>query len=566
MLQADERTAKLMRKALLEPDKEVEEPWEFEERKSPNWYVVYDDGHCELIQNSPKKILCFENKEKLCEYVNKHDLKVKKLKEGYPKCDRALRVFIANVRTKNVLGTLRDSSGSEKGKKVPEYMSIFLQQIKQGLSMNHLDWFVTLISAQTAYLARMIVDLGWEYIPLGKKRAPVFSVQVDQRGSLRDYLELFAKLLPKNCVEYKCGSNVTPSFIPNTYRVKSIKDCAYLYISDKKWKLSAQYRDCAVVLDARVFQGKDVNTFLCNNRWACMILLVRGKTKLHQDGIIDLKIENTSLPVNNDAYAIEEVMYEFGNWLRSKRIAALKANWKELNECMCRVKVAESDWFWQKLRLLTAELLAEFVAEAAAEDYDAAETQAKRYAALWKNLLLPGCCSLDETNIPLEERGRVWPQDYPEIFRQTVGKMFEHPERFLYVPRVPGTQALCHKADDNDQPYYGYVRWTMQGRKRLEPAIYFVRSEFLQHFAELAPVACDANEVLEYCEKNDNKGWFPQRKEQKDRIPRDLQDNKPVPSVRLNLNNVDFVDPEVKQRWLQQLEQERVRTEGGCLD
>ncbi len=95
----------------------------------------------------------------------------------------------------------------------------------------------------------------------------------------------------------------------------------------------------------------------------------------------------------------------------------------------------------------------------------------------------------------------------------------------------------------------------MKNRYQLgEPAIYFIRDEFLECFKQFNKFPCDNKAILEYCEANTE--YFPKRKTQKDHIPRVLGDT-PVASVMLLINKLDFLDKDKRTKLLKPLEEEK---------
>lgn len=437
--------------------------------------------------------------------------------------------------------------------------SIFLKCVEKELQSDRkLGWLRLLISLNTGYLARLMVSLGLEKYPQSRKRAPVYWIKTGTDSQLRDELEIFSHLLPENSIDVSHAVQRTPVLFPRDYAHEKVTDCAYLRIKKNKHiKLFPQYRDCGVIIDSRMLKKNELNHFIHQNPWSSIVIIGQRNPKVKQDGILSLDITDLDWHFSSKkAKAIREVMTQFHWWLYETfpKRNKLKKYWTPLNSYVS--EITRGDQFWYQLQLLAAELFAEYVQDALGKKKH--KYRHRDYSARWKNLILP-CCTVDEEDIPLQEQSIIAEENYPKIFCETMKVMFQDLTRFLYVPRSQDHIELCPKEDDKGNPYYGYHRWKMDGRKYDVPVIYFRRKDFLKHFAICAPFKCDSKAILEYCEDHDPSEYFVKRKKgsRKDRIPENLEDTNPVPSVALLLNKLDFLDETIKQQLLTPLLKER---------
>ncbi len=215
------------------------------------------------------------------------------------------------------------------------------------------------------------------------------------------------------------------------------------------------------------------------------------------------------------------------------------------------------DYFWYKLMLLSAELLAKCLEKGLNDN--TVEGMRERCTAQWKNAILPDCCALPKDNRPLEDRSVITEADYPEIFMTTLTRILNDTERFPYIPRSTNKEICPKYADDDIYQYYGYRRWFSSQDKTLYKAVFFVRDEFVERFQEYSPCKCDAKAVLEYCEDSDTLDWFAPQKtgSRKARIPRSENDKTSVRSVILMLDKLDFLPDELRQKLIYPFENEK---------
>jgi len=422
------------------------------------------------------------------------------------------------------------------------------------------DWRSILISLFTSYMSHRITELGLCPCSDLCKRAPIFQITIGSSFCERMWIERLSSLLPKP--ESKLDQT-TPVIFPSDYNKKDELDNAYMEV--KGIKIPAQYHYSAVIVDTRIL--KKYNDFVFRNKWANILLITDKNNMLRFEGIIKLDIDTKGFSFNeNEMNAISIFMCKFDYWMRNRYKDNAYTNevieiWNRNEHIIRDYGIESGHIFWQTLRLMVADIFAEFIREEIYED-ESPETIAKtKYnASLLKNCFLPGCCQLQIDGIPLEKRPFYNEKDYPEIFKRVMREMLGDLERLPHIPRGEEVE-LCPKYRDEEETfqYYGYRRWTMKNRYQLgEPVIYFVRDEFLECFQQFNKFPCESKAILEYCEANTE--YFPKRKIQKDHIPRELGDN-PVASVMLLINKLDFLDEDKRPELLKPLGGEKQKRE-----
>ncbi|MDY3617774.1 hypothetical protein [Agathobaculum sp.] len=440
------------------------------------------------------------------------------------------------------------------------------------------DWRTILLSLSTGYIARMIDKLGLEPCPRARRRAPIYRIEADSDDLVRDELERLAKVLVPNHVDFDVSQSKSPVLFPENYNGDRLESSAYFKV--KRARLPMQYRDTAVIIDQRMLKKGEAERFLDENPWASVLLITKKNQKIERCGILPVQLNEAGFPLGKKkTEAVRLVMQAFEQCLQDIcRIATdgkkkhrkyqkqIKAMWRALDTCMKRVNVNKRDYFWPKLRLLSADLLAKFVAGsfdklACADGSDVSRSDISQTCQpLWRNLILPGCCPMSEPDVPLEEKN-LSKEDYPELFRRTVAQTLNDLTRLPYIPRG-SEKEICPECAEDDPGfrYYGYRRtFEIVKTKEQQAAVFFVRDEFLEQFEKHCPCKCDAKEVLSYCENSATPKYFaPQKKgSRKARIPRALNDNKPVPSVILMLDELDFLPDDLRERLLETFKQEK---------
>lgn len=444
-----------------------------------------------------------------------------------------------------------------------------IELMKPNGSVSSNIWRNFLISCMTGYLARQILPLGLDACPTSRMRAPVFWINAEQAGHTCDQLERFAKILPKtSCVVNGCTKQAAPTFFPLRFTEKHELDSAYLTLEKQESvRLPVQYRDSAVIVDARKLSKTDCNRFLARNPWAVIIFLGSSRAKVKQDGmiVIDHKLLQIDEITDTDMEILEELLRDFQFWIHETcqtdwfKTKKFRQRWDILQGLVTKSKIKRADQFWTKLRLLAADLLAEYLGEVLMCQDDFSEEAITVCAQQWREMLLPLADSSAEKGRSEMAAPPSAPQLSPqEIFRQAVTAMLTEHEHFLYVPR--GGEQLCLpcKPDDPNFQYWGYLRWKMGSGNRPEaPAIFFRRTKFLEVFAQFAPCPCDPKQVLTHCEEHDEAGYFPPKGkgQRKDRIPQTHREG-PVASVVLLLDRLDFLPDDAKQSLRIDMEQE----------
>ena len=524
------------------------------------WLALkYDDGSVVLLPNkgaAPREVPDSAGVDK---WIKKSDLKKKQIK---------------TLKWKKRAWPTRHMPHTPEGyhemvREEAQQITTALELLRAAPSSAATDWRRLLVCSLAGYLSRRIVPLGLDDCPASRMRAPVFWISSYQNGDICDQLERFSKILPvTSCVVEESVKQVAPTFFPLRYTEARELDSAYLTLKKhKSVRLPVQYRDTAVIVDARKLNKAACNRFLVRNRWAVIIFFGSSKTKIKQDGIIALdgKIFGFDDVTDLDFSVLQSVIRDFQRWLLEKcksgwfKTLGFVQHWKNLQGDVEHAKVKRGDRFWLKLQMLAVELLAKYASSVLNCDDDLDEAKIDTWVKAWTVLLLyPSGTSKGSTAGVVSTPSVVSESDFPEIFQKTVGKMLTERERFLYVPR--GGDHFCPlcKPDDPDFQFWGYLRWKMgSGNRPQAPAIFFRRSKFLDVFTQNAPCPCDAKQVLEYCEEHDTAGYFPPRGKgpRKDRIPQTPGEG-PVASVVLLLDRLDFLPDELRQAFRAELDEE----------
>ncbi|WP_280960471.1 hypothetical protein [Butyricicoccus faecihominis] len=517
--------------------------------------VCYDNGVVYLVskQGQSKR---FSTKSEAKEYVKAHGGKWKQFR---PSC------------SSGGFGDIAGESETPQPQLDSKTQRRFYRIMTEPPVATEGDWRSILISLSAGYIARMVADLGLESHSSSRNRAPVYRIEADEDGFVRDELERFARMLAPNPIVTGADRSESPTFFPKDYNRDCLESSAYFKM--RHTRLPMQYRDTAVIIDQRMLKKKEAERFLDVNPWASVLLIAKKNQKVERSGILPLQLSEVGFPLGKKkTKAMRLVMRAFEQWLQDicrvttdgkkkhrKYRNQIKAMWRELEPCVKRANVSSRDRFWQKLCLLSADMLVVFILGAfdklvcpdgsAVSPHDLKQT----CQPLWRNLVLLGCCPMVETDVPLEERKEISEADYLEVLRKTVCKMMEDEKRVPYIPRSEEKTICPSCAEDNPEfQYYGYRRWFESKRKERKPAIFFVREEFLLWFEQCSPCACDAKAVLLYCENNAAPTYFaPQKKgARKARIPRALDDNRTKDSVILILDELDFLPDDLRERLL----------------
>ncbi len=344
-----------------------------------------------------------------------------------------------------------------------------------------------------------------------------------------------------------------PAYFPATGSTSKTIENAYI-AKHRQQKMEKRlppiYQDTSVILNTRFMDGAEPRTFIRGNPWCAVLLL--GKKDVCYDGVLELDPEKMEMENRNwDAAVLKKMSRSFVNWLRQfsfkNRKTLMKRTAGEARNLLDTYGDSEKDirggdrYYWMLLvmsMLLVVEFLDMWYVREEM-DYD---------RALLINLLLPGCCPIPPVHTRTEGQKVISEADYPELFRKAMIDMLSETERFLYVPRDK-KKNLCPKyaEDDESFQYYGYRRWFEQKGMSHRAAVFFLREEFLEKFAQFLPNGCDARTVLEFCEDRAVPEYFaPQKKgSRKARIPRSLEDKNSEESVILMLDKLDFLPEEL---------------------
>lgn len=400
--------------------------------------------------------------------------------------------------------------------------------------------------------------------PKGRTAAPLLQVP-QPKNEVGDFLIKAAESFCVNTAVDKAPIAFhNPSYFPDTGNKTTAIENVYIEADGggKKRRFPTVYRNSSVILNARVLSSREVQTFVDRNPYCSTVIL--GSAKSKTDGVARLSADEL-MPESQtwETDVLKKMSDAFTAWAFQQYRANHKwaSSWTaEAGQLMDvygekHTAIKQADRYHWTIRLVTLMALDGFLAEEESwsGNYD------KQQRNVWLNILLPDCCPISEPDVPLEKRQMLTESDFPELFRQTVTQMLADPCRLPFIPRSD-EKALCPRcdADDPEFRFYGYRRWFAPKGQPACAAIFFVRDEFCEWFSAVAQCACDPRAVLDFCQDTACPNYFaPQKKgARKARIPRALTDNKPVLSVILMLDQLDFLPDDKRQRLLQPFREE----------
>lgn len=405
----------------------------------------------------------------------------------------------------------------------------------------------------SGYIARTAIAVSSYSAPFLKWRAPVLKAPYAPAAWFT-----LAKIANSLCIDtydsdHARGKHLishNAPVLPNNPCSTRIDDCVFTQFScDKKHyyseKLPAQYRDTAVLINAKVFTSKQLQDFMHRNPW-CSIILYEGNA---QDPILINSKNLSDCDLSWNAKSVCELTRQFVYWLASHK-KLLKKNLRNLLTQSERLierynaqrgvpRVKPHDVFWTQLQLMALELFLQF-----SSDYgQVSKSLSARLQAQWLNLLLPGCCPLPKDERPLEQREQITETDYPDIFIEILRRMLapENIDRFLSVP----PQGLFDRNDPEDTTYsfWGYLR-TYQNKKAHTtfPSLQFRTEDFLAIAAGFSPVSCDMHAMLKAVRKAAPSFLHPTPKAV---MPVEKFDKMRYDAIILNLDQIDFLTTDI---------------------
>lgn len=533
--------------------------WEYPDR---TWAgVVYshdeskfvDSKHCSKKQY--KKWL--ENQKK--EYGILVDQKTMKLSDFVGK--RVVRGDAVLQSWPFRLQEARELTGKRHVQSLEQYLSIKQAGDKSATAQDMRPRLLLMAILLSGACLQSVLDSDEISRPQERRIAPILQVATEKNRDIGDFLIKAAKsFCVKTAEDESPLSFQNPPYFPYTGSKASELENAYIEAEGggkKKFRLPTLYRNCSMVLNARVLTPSIAQAFIRRNPQCSVV--VGGNVDLKVDGIFELTAAELS-PEQMDwgQPDLQELSCEFSMWMfgryrrKHKWAKALAIEASRMLDVYGEEhkQIKQADRYHWIVLLTTVMALNEFLT--AEEGWS--ESFGKYQRGVWLNVLLPGCCVVSQEDVPMEDRGIVVEADYPEIFRQTLTEMLADTARFPFVPRTKEKE-ICpyHAEEDTSFEFYGYRRWRIKGNKPHEPAIYFDRKQFLKLFAQFAPRPCEASDVLEYCEVSKKQEWFPRRSKsiRKDRIPRTPDDESTPQSVLLRLEQLDFLQADKLKELLQ---------------
>lgn len=412
------------------------------------------------------------------------------------------------------------------------------------------------------YIARLVVEQNLSDQPSEFLRAPILLAKYSD-GAFANLLKIFSSTAVETTASVAPSERFiphTPIFLPKSLNGRNIVAEANVLMQVNEndtiaLPLPAQYRDTAVLVQAKAFPVGQLREFQRRNRWATIFLYNFSPANSQIDPLFISSKSIAGCDGNWRTESVKALVEDFVDWLagsnevtgkKSSHALDLERYWlsavkllKTYHQQKGVRKIRSFEAFYTCLRLTAMHIFYDFCVHFGT--IDCAPTLLDE----WRFLLLPGCCERPISARPLAERSIITERDSIAIFEETLNQMLTE-ENLPHILSVPPKWPYDRTDPDNPAfAFWGYL--SLHRGYGSKPAFYALRFDeerFFSFAQPFCPVKTDLRNVVSYVRKHPPAYWHKTRQTY---LPRDLTDKTRYYCITLKLNDLTFLDESIRQ-------------------